>query len=222
MTIHFDEQLIVLLSERDSRIFRWCKRQYLKLETNILRKGIVRPQSQFLHSCGCKCFYIPRIVCLFCCRKICGPILGTYKSLTDTRVWKLGPLNFFSGNTYMGFSLQCGVFSPKIMTEHKTLGLQVKQVKTGWKTFKLIYRPTCKQRTCFPSWRWTVVPPTPWIGTLSRPSSDYSGNKSLYWKNRTKIFIMYTGILNGNTILVQPLWTEIGHLNNFSTFNALF
>jgi hypothetical protein len=29
-------------------------------------------------------------VCLFCCRKICGPILGIYKSLTDTWMWKLG------------------------------------------------------------------------------------------------------------------------------------
>jgi hypothetical protein len=26
----------------------------------------------------------PGSVCLFCCRKICGPILGIYKSLTDT------------------------------------------------------------------------------------------------------------------------------------------
>ncbi len=31
-----------------------------------------------------------RLVCLFCCRKICGPILGIYKSLTDTWMWKLG------------------------------------------------------------------------------------------------------------------------------------
>ncbi len=28
--------------------------------------------------------YIPTMVCLFCYRKICGPILGIYKSLTDT------------------------------------------------------------------------------------------------------------------------------------------
>jgi hypothetical protein len=33
--------------------------------------------------------------------KICGPILEIYKSLTDTRMWKLGlrPRNSFSGNT---------------------------------------------------------------------------------------------------------------------------
>ncbi len=29
-------------------------------------------------------------VCLFCCREICGSILGIYKSLTDTSMWKLG------------------------------------------------------------------------------------------------------------------------------------
>ncbi len=40
-------------------------------------------------------------VCLFCYRKICGRILGKYKSLTDTWMWKLGlrPRNSFSGNT---------------------------------------------------------------------------------------------------------------------------
>ncbi len=32
----------------------------------------------------------PGSVCLFCCRKLCGPILGIYKSLTDTWMWKLG------------------------------------------------------------------------------------------------------------------------------------
>jgi hypothetical protein len=30
-----------------------------------------------------------RWVCLFCCRKICGPILGIYKSLTYTWMWTL-------------------------------------------------------------------------------------------------------------------------------------
>ncbi len=29
-------------------------------------------------------------VCLFCCREICGQILGIYKWLTDTWMWKLG------------------------------------------------------------------------------------------------------------------------------------
>jgi hypothetical protein len=33
-----------------------CKTQYQKFETNIPRKGIARPQSQFPHSCGCERF----------------------------------------------------------------------------------------------------------------------------------------------------------------------
>jgi hypothetical protein len=36
------------------------------------------------HSCVCERFIFPRSICLFCCRKICGRILGIYKSLTDT------------------------------------------------------------------------------------------------------------------------------------------
>jgi hypothetical protein len=52
----------------------------------IPRKGIARPQSRFPHSCvwerfimvapirGIYCIF-PRLVCIFCCRKICGSIL---------------------------------------------------------------------------------------------------------------------------------------------------
>ncbi len=54
-------------------------------------------------------YIFPQSVCLLCCRKICGLILGIYKSLTGKWMRKLGqrPRNFFSGNTEMGFSLQC-------------------------------------------------------------------------------------------------------------------
>ncbi len=43
----------------------------------------------------------PGSVCLFCCRKICEPILGIYKSLTDSWIWKLGlrPRNSQKMNT---------------------------------------------------------------------------------------------------------------------------
>ncbi len=43
-------------------------------------------------------------------QEICGPILGIYKSLTDTWMWKLGlrHRNSQQRNTYMEFSLQCG------------------------------------------------------------------------------------------------------------------
>jgi hypothetical protein len=42
-------------------------------------------------------------------QEICGPILGIYKSLTDTWMWTLGlrPRNSQKRNTLMGFSLQC-------------------------------------------------------------------------------------------------------------------
>ena len=35
-------------------------------------------------------YMFPGSVCLFCCRKICGPMLGIHNSLTDTWMWKLG------------------------------------------------------------------------------------------------------------------------------------
>ncbi len=47
-----------------------CRLQ--KIETNILRKGIAWPQSQYSHS-------VPLLL-----QEICGPILGMYKLLIDT------------------------------------------------------------------------------------------------------------------------------------------
>jgi hypothetical protein len=38
-----------------------AKTQYQKFETNIPRKGIARPQSQFPHSCVCERFIYPTI-----------------------------------------------------------------------------------------------------------------------------------------------------------------
>ncbi len=53
--------------------------------------------------------YIPTINLPILLQEICGPILGKYKSLTDTWMWKLGlmPHNSQKRNTKMGFSLQC-------------------------------------------------------------------------------------------------------------------
>ncbi len=72
-----------------------------KFETNIPRNETARPQSQFLHSTLCELKYIPWSVCLVCCRKINGPIVGIFKSLTETWMWKLGLRlsSFFSGRT---------------------------------------------------------------------------------------------------------------------------
>ncbi len=52
----------------------------------ICNKGIARPQSQFPHVLYVSVSDLKFLqsVFLFCYRKICGPILGIYKSLTDT------------------------------------------------------------------------------------------------------------------------------------------
>ncbi len=52
----------------------------------------------------------PGLVHIFSCSRIGIPILGIYKSFTDTLMWKLGlrPCNSFSGNIFFEFSLQCG------------------------------------------------------------------------------------------------------------------
>ncbi len=46
-----------------------AKTQYRKFETNIPRKGIARPQSQFPQICLWAIYIIPRSICLFCRRK---------------------------------------------------------------------------------------------------------------------------------------------------------
>jgi hypothetical protein len=74
----------------ESSVIGTCtaKNQYRKFETHIPRKGIARPQFQFSCSCVRERFYIsPRSICLFCCRKICGPIRGINKLL----ILGLGP-----------------------------------------------------------------------------------------------------------------------------------
>jgi hypothetical protein len=58
----------------------------------------------------CAIYIFPRSVCLFCCRKIGVPIVGIYKSLTETWMWILGlrPCSSScSGNTKIEISLQC-------------------------------------------------------------------------------------------------------------------
>ncbi len=52
-----------------------AKTQYRKFETNIPRKGIARPQFQYPLHVSAIYTFTPS-VCLFYCRKICGPILG--------------------------------------------------------------------------------------------------------------------------------------------------
>jgi hypothetical protein len=59
-------------------------KELIPIETNVPRKGIARPQSQFPHSCVCERFFIPTIDLPVLLQEICGPILGIYKLFTDT------------------------------------------------------------------------------------------------------------------------------------------
>ncbi len=64
----------------------------------------------------------PGSVHIFSCSRIDSPIMGIYKSLTDTCIWKLGlrPHNSFSGNIFFRIfgtvSLQC--WSTRKLIQH--------------------------------------------------------------------------------------------------------
>ncbi len=83
--------------KRSKLPMRMCpaKKQYRKFETNFPRKGI----STFM--CLWAIYIFPRLICLFCCRKIGVQNLEIYKSRTDTWMWKWGlrPRNSQKRNT---------------------------------------------------------------------------------------------------------------------------
>ncbi len=71
-----------------------AKTVYRKCETNNPRNETARPLSQFMFL---RAIYIfPRLVCLFCCRKIGGPIVGIYiqttVSLHESDIFAVCPL----------------------------------------------------------------------------------------------------------------------------------
>jgi hypothetical protein len=85
-----------------------AKNQYRKFETNIPRKGIARPQSQFPHSC-----VYERLICSHgrSAYSAAGNIwtdIWEYINRSQTHELGLRPRNSQKRNTYMGFSLQCG------------------------------------------------------------------------------------------------------------------
>jgi hypothetical protein len=73
--------------------------------------GIARPHAVTISTFMClRVIYIfPRIGPHFSCSRIGRSIVGIYKSLTDTCMWKLGlwPSNSFSGNMCIEFSVSC-------------------------------------------------------------------------------------------------------------------
>ena len=84
-----------------------AKNQNQKLETDTPRNGIVRPQSRFPHSVSVSVLFIPTIDLPILLQEICGPLLGIFKSLTDTWRWKLGLRPCNSRKGIHKFSLQC-------------------------------------------------------------------------------------------------------------------
>ncbi len=83
----------------------FCSKMYLRPIYVYIFPGLV---CLFCRKMYLWAIYIfPGSVCLSCCRKIGELILGIYN--TDTCMWKLGTRqrSFISGNTWIGYPLQC-------------------------------------------------------------------------------------------------------------------
>ncbi len=92
-----------------------AKTQYRKFETNISRKGITRPQSQYPHPCVCERFmYSHDRSAYSAAGKNVDRSLGKYKTLTGTWMWKLGLRcrNFQKSGIFVAVNLK-GIFSRK-------------------------------------------------------------------------------------------------------------
>jgi hypothetical protein len=73
--------------QKTSQLVHTAKTQYRKKdqEQNVPRKGIAGFNPNFYIHVSVRDLYIPcGSVPLFCYRKMCGPMVGIYKSLTDT------------------------------------------------------------------------------------------------------------------------------------------
>ncbi len=65
-----------------------CKEPIPKIGNTYSQKRIARPQSQFPHSCVCERFIYSQDLSAYSAavNTVCGPILGIYKSLTNTEI----------------------------------------------------------------------------------------------------------------------------------------
>ncbi len=108
---------------------------------------IARPQSQFPHSCVCERFIycISMIGPYNSCSRIGISIIGIYKSLTDTWMWKLGlwPRNSFSGNICFQFS----AWFYAVLTPRTFRDTRLEQNEFTEKREKIITVMTCEENT---------------------------------------------------------------------------
>ncbi len=70
--------------ETSASVSGTTKTQYRKFETIFPEKELWRHSHNSDIHVSVAIYIFSRSVCLFCCKKICGRILGIYKSLTDT------------------------------------------------------------------------------------------------------------------------------------------
>ncbi len=90
---------------------RYCldytaKNQYRKFETYIPRKGIARPQSQFLHSCVCERLVYSHDRSAYSAAGNMWTNPGNCSQTHECGNWDWGRAIPRKGNTEMGFSLQ--------------------------------------------------------------------------------------------------------------------
>ncbi len=81
-------------------------------------------------------YIFPGSVCLFCCSQIGRPVLGIYKSFTDTWMEELGtrPCSFISGN-----SVQCGLGYKPVLS--KSQKIKIKMLAIQWSLSWLFAMP---------------------------------------------------------------------------------
>ncbi len=152
-----------------------AKTKYREFETNIPKEkelhGLSVPVSTFM--CLWAIYIFPRLVCLLCCRKICGPILGICKSLTDTWIRKFGlrPRAIPLLGIHNGIPLQCirkhpsaFIIMSSIRVSPPSFGryCTLQEKETCWRSLNPPFSPPPAQ--AFP---WPSYPPPlsrPWLG----------------------------------------------------------
>ncbi len=119
-----------------------CKDKIPKISKQIFPEKEYRGLSPNFHiHASVSHLYISTIGLLILLEEICKPILGLYKSLTDTWMLKFGlrPRYSQKRNTYMGFSLQCGHFMGIIKNFFKDCLLSFTWSLKMWISFRTFF-----------------------------------------------------------------------------------